>query len=256
MFRPKGGGKRRRAIGETSSLVPAASSAVIAQAAEQQVAEIQAAIGESLNKFEARLGGRQELIDVLAQTPLTSELHTILGLLADPQYDRMGLSRLCLKAGVTAGDVFLAYKRGLILRGQLLATQKVSAGLPAVAEDVMRRSAPYQVTCGACIGTGSIVPEPTPEVKNPSPIPCSLCLGTGQRTIEPDLDRQKLALDLGEMVKKGGGLTIGMSQQTVIPQTSGGLAGGSLERLQQAMGGILFGKTIDVTPIPPEPGDA
>jgi hypothetical protein len=58
---------------------------------------------------------------------------------------------------------------------------------------------------------------------------------------EPDLDRQKLALELGQLTQKGGGFFIQQTQianATAATLAAGG--GGMLEQLQQVVGELLF----------------
>ena len=131
----------------------------------------------------------------------------------------------------------------------------------AVVADVMHRSKPHEVTCTDCAGVGQVTPEPTRKHPNPSPAPCESCRGAGRRLCQPDLDRQKVALELGQLLTKSGG--INLSQQTLIAAPSNGkpvgLGPGALVALQQAVGEILTPRprrapTVEVTAGPePDP---
>ena len=91
----------------------------------------------------------------------------------------------------------------------------------------MTRAAPQRQVCPKCLGTSAAGQGP-----------CPLCQDSGYVQSEPELDRQKLALELGQLIEKKGGLIV---QQNNLAATLGGTAPGSLEQLQQAVGDLLFG---------------
>ena len=99
--------------------------------------------------------------------------------------------------------------------------------LPPVVDDVMTRAAPQVSTCPACLG-----------VSTAGQGPCATCNSTGRVQTEPDLDRQKLALELGQLLEKKGGLIVQQNNATVA--SLGASQPGSLEQLQQAVGDLLF----------------
>lgn len=63
---------------------------------------------------------------------------------------------------------------------------------------------------------------------------------------DPTVERHKLALEIGQLIEKKGGLLI---QQNNVAATAGGVATGSLEQLQQAVGDLLFGGRRDEEPL-------
>lgn len=196
-------------------------------------------VREELQDLEARLGGRDQIVGLLALAPLTPDLRYILGLLGDPGKQAIPLADLCALAGILPGDLLTQLAAAALLKGKVQAQQQIGAGVASVAADVMRRAAPYEETCGGCRGTGSVTPEPTPAAPNPQPGPCETCWGSGKLRYLPDLDRQKLALDLAQLLPKGGGLSI------VNANVQGGAgspaAPGSYEALQALTDALLYG---------------
>ena len=200
--------------------------------------------------FIKQLGGRTHCGELLALAAEATEgkdagpLDTLAALLLDPGYDRMSLADLCEQAGLTLRDLFRAHRGATLVRAQILSTEKIAAKLPEVVEDVMRRAAPYEQACEVCLGTGS-APGPTADAP---PVPCETCKGRGRFVVDPELDRQKLALELGDLVKKGGGISL--TQQNLNVNGAGGVNGGgagSYERYQQALMQALN------APLPPVP---
>lgn len=203
-----------------------------------------ALVTTSLAKFEESLGGRVVLLAGLAHAPRTKELDYVVGLLGDPDHARQPLALLCAMGGITAGEILDAYKAGEIARGQAGGARFIGEGLPAVIQDTFKRAAPYTATCYQCQGTGAITPEPSQETPNPEPVDCPVCGGGGELTYQGDLEHKKLALELGKMLSKGGGVSVQVSQK--VAQIGGGSVGGSLEQLQQATDDLLYGGRVEV----------
>jgi len=198
-----------------------------------------ALVVESLAAVEEALGGRDRIVAALAHAPKSRDLDYLLGLIGDPRTATESLAALCAQGGITPGELIEAYKSGEIARAQALATQKVGAKLAAVAADTMDRALPQDATCHHCEGTGMITPEPTKKKPNPAPEKCEACRGTGTLTREGDLEHKKLALEMGKLLSKGGGVNVAVNQQ--LNAVVGASAGGSLERLQAATDAILYG---------------
>lgn len=198
-----------------------------------------ALVTTSLAKFEESLGGRDVLLAGLAHAPRTKDLDYVVGLVGDPQHARVPLAMLCAMGGITAGELLDAYKAGELARGQALGAKFIGDGLPAVIQDTFKRAAPYEATCYQCQGTGTIVPEPTDDQPNPDPVDCPLCAHTGVLTYQGDLEHKKLALELGRMLQKAGGVNVNVSQK--VAQIGGASVGGSLEALQRATDDVLYG---------------
>lgn len=166
----------------------------------------------------------------------------MLGLVGDPRNLHLPLASICAMGGITAGELLEAYKSGEILRGHVLATRAIVAGLPAVISDTMRLAAPYEDTCYGCQGLGQVTPDPTKKVPNPEPETCETCQGSGRLLYKGDLDHKKLALELAQMTSKGGGgVSVQIDQRQAHLHAGGEAAGGTLEALLQASDRILYG---------------
>jgi hypothetical protein len=183
---------------------------------------------EAIELFAQALGGREKLADALAVAGSGSEVERMTTLLLDPRYAQWGLARLCRTVGLTVADLFAAYRKAAVARSHIESTHLIAGKLPAVVDDVMTRAVPQRQVCPKCLGTSAAGQGP-----------CLTCQSTGVVQSEPELDRQKLALELGHLLEKKGGLIV---QQNNLAQTTlGATAPGSLETLQQAVGDLLFG---------------
>lgn len=195
------------------------------------------ALDDAVTLVEEALGGRQKLLEALAfaeSTPLVSRL---LGLLGDPEHDVLSLAQICARGNLTPGDLLAAYRQAKLGIAQALATQAIADKLPEVTADVMLRATPHEVECPTCRGVGTIQPKPTKKDPHPEPESCPTCQGQQYIGVLPDLDRQKVALDLGQLIPKSPGVSVQMqqTQQTLNAST------GNLAELQQAVGDLMYG---------------
>lgn len=197
-----------------------------------------------LATIEATLGGRAQIVGMLVLAPLTPDLRYLLGLLGDPLHARTPLADLCANGNVLPGVLLRHLADAALLRGKVEAAQKIGAGIAAVTADIMQRAAPYEDACHTCQGIGTVTIDPTPQVPNPAPETCDVCRGTGKLIYRPELERQKLAVDLAQLLPKGSGV------QIAVQQNNGQGAGGSgvsatLERLQALTDRVLYGADPD-----------
>jgi hypothetical protein len=207
-------------------------------------ATARASSDRAVEAFQQAVGGRAALIDALEIGSPRPEIDKVLDLLADGRFDRTSLREVCDLAGITVAELMVAFRSATLIKAQIAATAQIAARIGPIVDDVLTRAAPHDAICETCGGRGQITPDPTRVVPNPSPQPCRPCQGRGHRRVVPDLERQKLALDLAELLKKSGGLTITQQQMTVLPASRGGV--GDLERLQAALGDVFTGP-IDPT---------
>jgi len=209
----------------------------------------QALSNDAVATFEAVLGGRDALAEALSVADSSPEVDKISSLLLDARYDSFSLRRICAMAGLTVADLFAAYKKATLVRAHLQLAPIIAARLVGVVTDLFIRAQPHYLPCGTCRGTATVTPTPTAKIPDPSPIPCDACQGTGQILHLPELDRQKLALEIADVIRPKAGFTL---QQATILHTANGASGsvtapGALEQLQQAVSVVLY-----QTP-PPEP---
>ena len=208
---------------------------------------------QQLQQIEADLGGRAELVGLLTLAPLTPDLKYVLGLLGDPRNSAKSLAQICALGNVLPGELLTKMAAAALLRGKVQASQIIGNGIAGVTEDLMRRAAPYEGTCSACQGVGSITPEPTTNQPNPSPAPCDTCRGGGKLVYLPDLERQRLAIEMAQLLPKGGGLQI--LNQNVQAGAAGSGGGGALEKLQELTDRILYGQpsAVEGEVVDPDP---
>lgn len=245
---------KRKTISAGGGLVSAAAlpkPALVKKTSDAEV-PVSPLILASFKQFEDDLGGRTALVTTLAQADApTPELQKILGLIADPRFDSKSLGWLCTQAGLSIGDLLRAFRDAGLAKAQAVAQRHVEQHLPRVVEDVMRRAAPYEVCCAVCQGLGTLPMSPgTPAGTQPTP--CPRCKGEGKEIEYPDLDRQKLALQLGKLVKEPGpGVQVNQQFNQQNNQGSGSFGGGSLEQLQQAVSAILYGPPAGAADLAP-----
>jgi hypothetical protein len=214
--------RRGRPATATTALLPAAARA------PEPLTVVEATLNEqAIEVFTKAVGGRDQLAEVLSVAGTSPDVEKIALYLLDPRYAHFSLRRLCTLTGITVADLFTAYRKALIARAHITATQIIASRLPPIVEDVMTRAAPQKVICPKCLGTSAAGQGP-----------CVLCNDTGIIQSEPDLDRQKLALELGQLVEKKGGIL--MQQNTIAAASLASTNSGALEQLHQAVGDLLY----------------
>lgn len=227
-----------------SGLVKAASRHVTPAAAPDS-----ASYDRAVLTFIEAVGGRQALTDTLAVAATATELQPIAQLLLDSRYDGQPVTRLCRLAGLTVADLLVAYRKALVAKAHIKAAVSIAERIPAVVDDVLRRAAPHDLPCDACQGLGETRPRATKADPLPIPVPCSRCRGSGQTHHLPDLDRQKLALELAQLSQKSGGIFVQQNNVANDAPSAGLAAGpGALESLQQAVSQILYNQPITLAP--------
>lgn len=214
------------------TLVPAA-------ARQTSLPEAEAVLNlEAIEVFAKALGGRDQLADALAVAGSGSDVEKITTLLLDPRYASWSLPRLCQMVGITIADLFAAYRKAAIARAHIEATHIIAARLPPIVTDVMDKALPHPIACDVCGGRGQT-----------DQTPCWRCKATGSVLSEPTVERHKLALELGQLLEKKGGLIVQQNNVAAAASFGGGTGAGSLETLQQAVGDLLFGSRRQVVDI-------
>jgi len=170
------------------------------------------------NQLEDAAGGRVELVAQLSTVSSLSRREEYLArLLADPRNDTRSLRTICEKADFTLQDFLKLMRPARFTAGIAEAMDRIARYIPDVAEDVMSRSRPYEDTCPNCGGVGKAPitvtnrktrkPETTIET-------CTVCGGKGKITVTPDLERQKVALEISGLLKRGTGINVGVQVNT------------------------------------------
>jgi hypothetical protein len=199
------------------------------------------------------LGGKGQILDTLAIAADAPEVEKVVALLLDPRYDGFSLRRLCQLAGLTVVDLFAAYKKAMVVQAHLLAYQTISARILPVVEDVMRRAAPYEIPCDECGGSAQVAVDAADGSRQT--VSCKVCAGQGKLVQLPDLDRQKLALELAQLVQKSAGISIQQNQVVTPPDPEPRDGRGTFIEMQHAIRQMLSGPRqpiLDAETLPPE----
>ena len=196
---------------------------------------------DAIETFAAAVGGRTRLVQTLAVADSDTGSDKVINCLLDPAYANWSLRRICAYAGITIADLFASYKKALFIQAHIEAAHRITSQLPPVVDDVMRRAAPMPLVCPRCQGT------PT----TPDTTPCPQCQGTGTILYGPELERQKLALELGRLTQQKSGVVM-QQNQIAASRTVSVTSAGSLDQLQQVVGDLLFapGRRRAASPAP------
>lgn len=211
--------------------------------------EVPRAVQQSIVAYEAAIGGRQALIEALSSGDSSEEVQQVLVFIADPKYDTWTLARICAHAGISPGQLFQAFRHAAIARAQVMAMLEVANQVPKITAELLAEAIAHTTTCTSCNGVGTKTPEPTAKNPEPAPYKCGACQGQGKIHVPADLERQKIALELANLLKKAGGIAIQNNVSVPAPASKGG----SLEQLQQAIGEIMYGRGSTPEPAPVDP---
>jgi hypothetical protein len=225
--------------------------------------DVPLAVVQAVRETERLLGGREGLIAALSTADTVPEVANILWIIADSRNDKLSLATVCAQNHITPGELFRALKEAALVRGQVLGLVELSNKAQQVAKEVALAATEHTTTCPRCTGLTTIVPEPTLKGKPSAPIPCPACGGKGEVLVPASLDHQKLVFESIGILKKAGGVNVQTNILNPSAPSSGGMLGGSLEQLQQAVGELLFGRSAPpassapvegtVLPAPPPP---
>ncbi len=225
-----------------------------------------AAAAPAIATFEKVLGGRASLTaDLLLSPDLTPPIRKVLTLILDPRFDTYPLAGLCHSAGLTPGDVFAAFRDATLAKANIRALRAVAERLVTITEHLLEDATDRQVICDDCTGsTQQLYPA---KGKQPEQVgPCLRCNGTGTILLRADFEKQKIALELGGLLKKAPNVQVHSRNQTLnLTQHNQG-GGGGIAQLQQAVSGMLFGRgfvadlsaepVVEATVIEPVEGSA
>jgi hypothetical protein len=186
---------------------------------------------EACKNFEQAVGGRDNLVGHLVHASnLTEDQEYLIGAIADPRNDARSLARICTIYEIKFTDLLQLFRNAGLVKAQLAAMQKVWTRLPEVAGDLMDRATTHTLTCPRCRGDGKIpksVMQPNPKEPEAGPVEvkweelCPECDGRGEQVVQPSLEVQKIALQLGGLLDKGGPAVQVNVQQNNLPPAAG-----------------------------------
>jgi hypothetical protein len=157
--------------------------------------------------FEEEFGGRDRLAAFLNAADLPGRESLLPGMLVDPANDRLSLAKICAWARIPLFRLYAMLKDASLVKGQVKALVRVGDRLPDVAGAVMEDAIPGQRVCQSCGGLRTYVEEPTTENPNPAPRLCQACRGTGTVYYTPEIELRKVALQMGKLLDRPGGVT-------------------------------------------------
>lgn len=224
----------------------------------------------AIDAIETAVGGRAAVVAALTLAPETDDLAYVIRLIADPSQDTRDLSAICRAGGVKIGEIIHALKQGLYARMLIQTTATITSHSPAVVEDIMVRAQQHYIDCPTCRGTLLIYDRSQADPRNAPKIPCDACenpdgIPTGKVLVYPDLDRQKVALDLANLLPKKTAPSVVVDNRSV---SFGDASPEGLDRLLAATDDILYrsrrrdrpsttvsdpdsGDVVDADPAPP-----
>lgn len=210
-------------------------------------------IEQALKQVEIAGGGRGSIVEALYHSPmeLAEDQQRLLNMLADPDNDGRSLAKVCADAGLKVKALLDLLRTARGARAYYEAINRVYDKLPDVAGDVMDRAVPHHLPCTACNGTGTTRTKAGGKLTT-----CVPCNGKGTFLELPDLERQKVALTIGGLLKpEKGGTTLNVNQQQVLQ--AGFFTSEDLKTFQTRSDKALFGErrapeepaVVDVEPV-------
>lgn len=163
-----------------------------------------------LDAFESEIGGREALCDNLSLLSLDKKQQNLLFLLCDPKLEAQPLSSIARVAGVSATSIMEMFTEAAKTRSQAISFGKLARSTPNVIQDILSKSVDSTIDCPECLGL---------KIEG---IPCPKCRDRGQIVRESDIDRQKLALEMAGILKKGPGVAVQVNNQTNLNGLSSG----------------------------------
>lgn len=220
--------------------------------------------------FEKLLGGKTELLQGLLSSPeITPNIRKVLSAMLDPRKADRSLSALCADANVLPGEVFGAFRDATIAKATVQSLVEISQRLPKITVDYLTNAVDHAIVCPSCSGSrkeilrgngGTKKSRKKAELEVAVPVPdklidCTRCNGEGTVVKAAEVGHQETVFEIMGLLKKGSGISITQTNQTIAPAQDLGGGLGGLEQLQQAVSGILFGRqpidvsqAVDVTP--------
>ena len=161
---------------------------------------------KALRELEAGIG-REKMVELLYHNAEpTPEEETFLNHLADPRYATRPIERICQDTEFTVGKLLAFLRKSYAAKSIFQAFDQIYDKLPLTAKDVMERSIPHKRLCKGCWGQGKIDTKGGEDGESAQiePVRCRECNGEGWIEVVPEIERQKLALQIGGVLKPAG----------------------------------------------------
>lgn len=184
--------------------------------------------------FEDAVGGREALVSHFAYAELGPREQLLIGAVADPRNDQHSLARICQLNGLQFTTLLGMFRQAGFARAQVEAMQRIWKVVPELAEDVMARSLPHELPCETCCGDGKRTEKKFTKgddgkaVEAEVSVECPTCRGRGKQLHQPDLDRQKLGLQLAGLLPGAAGAQVNINVDKSTKQQFNLNAGGDV----------------------------
>ena len=185
--------------------------------------------------FEEAVGGRDNLVDVLATSARDTKQDILFRLLNDPSRSGDSLIKLCKDSGVTAHEVMSMFRDAVLAKGMVAAQMSMAEKLGLIAQDVAEKAHDHTKPCG-CTLVGN------PDTANPQ---CDLCRGTGEIYKEGSLDHAKAVFDATGLTQKGGGVNVNVQQNNVNGNSGGALLDKFVNATDEAAFDVVDAESFD-----------
>ena len=183
-------------------------------------------IRQGTANFEDAVGGRENLVDVLATSARNTKQDILFRLISDPARKSDSLIKLCKDAGVTSHEVIAMFRDAVLAQGMVTAQMNMADKLGVIAQDIAEKAHDHTKPCGCTLTGNKDTASPT----------CDLCRGTGEVYMEGSLEHAKAVFDATGVTQKGGGMSINVQQNNV----GGGSGGALLDKFVKATDDAAF----------------
>lgn len=155
----------------------------------------------ALANFEDAVGGRDVLIETLQLSTLDKKQEHFLRILSDPARQNDTLSIIARDSDILPSQVIELFRHASFAKAHAIAQAQLSEAIPSIMRDITDKSVDADIDCPTCMGVPPLEGQ------------CLSCNGRGWILRPSDLDRQKIALEVGGLLKKGGGVNVQVNQQ-------------------------------------------
>lgn len=165
-----------------------------------------------LDAFERALGGREALVAELSSADLDPRQQKLIDLVLDPLNEKVPLAQLCALAGLRPTEVLHMFREASWSKAYTDAHRRIAKRVPEVAENMAERATNHTERCGCTFGPDGEVLEADPD--------CQHCKGKGYRFFRADAEAQVTVLEVVGLIKRGGGVQVGIQQNLAIKADS------------------------------------
>lgn len=173
----------------------------------------------ALRSVEEALGGRESLSDTLldledidSHDPGIQKITLLARMLVDPKHQSKSLATLCSDVGLSVGKFLQLFHKAKGARALTVAISKLHDRLPEIADDIAKKSVTRKVRCWSCGGMGKRRDDKGAITKEP----CPLCRGRGFDIEHSDVERQKLAAQITNLVQPAGSPKVQVNTQVNV----------------------------------------